>query len=306
MRSKRQGKPSWMKTDLPLDIKTKYHYRALIGTGIYPAWQQRMAKFSWPKEEEKYFKVSRDIYKNLINELKNMPENVFNSLLSEIQVWHIDMRNPVPKQGQAEHEATTDVFSSPTNLGNTRKERTRSTLSFVRAILLEWLYKYAHEISGELQDDFYSGWWHTDDFEKQVPLFEDIFGIAVTQNGRQIRGSGKNTDNIISGYIIDVQNLNSACLKKHGRNTISLIEKRIKTQPGLLDNISQEAAEIINLGDFMNLIVEMLDKWEKENNAKDIYDMDGSNKNSAERSNLRTLGRKALDIVIAIDKELSH
>jgi len=74
-------KPSWVKTDIPRDIKVKYLWRAMIGNPTLASWQQAMTRMDWEKADEQYYRASRDTYNCLRDEILEMPEDEFKTLL---------------------------------------------------------------------------------------------------------------------------------------------------------------------------------------------------------------------------------
>jgi hypothetical protein len=85
-------KAKWVKTDIPRDIKVKYHWKAMVGRTTYQAWQQAMASMTWGETDRKWYRDSRDTYKSLKDEIREMPSHEIEALPPDIKSWVSDIR----------------------------------------------------------------------------------------------------------------------------------------------------------------------------------------------------------------------
>ncbi len=101
-----KAKPNWVKTDIPQDIKVKWHWRAFIGNTTYPGWQRALTKLDDQSEDYKTYVgsaaagdalSSRDTYNALRSELQQMPEYVIDDLPADLQNYVRDLRHLPPK-----------------------------------------------------------------------------------------------------------------------------------------------------------------------------------------------------------------
>ena len=85
-------KPEWVKTNIPEDIKVEFHWKAFIGTSTFTTWRSAMVKMPWSKENQKYYRISRDTYNQLREELHGMPEMLVMKLPEDLKVWICGIR----------------------------------------------------------------------------------------------------------------------------------------------------------------------------------------------------------------------
>ena len=86
-------KPQWMKTDIPRDTKIKL-WRPMRTNPTYAAWQRWIDTHReiFEKDEDQFSPSSRDLYKALQDEIREMPIEEVLELPSDIQVWIRELR----------------------------------------------------------------------------------------------------------------------------------------------------------------------------------------------------------------------
>jgi hypothetical protein len=97
-------KPKWMKTDIARDTKIKL-WRPMKTNPTYAAWQRWIDTHReiFEKDEDQFSPSSRDVYKALQNEIREMPIEEVLELPLDIQVWIRELRpelTEVLKAGQ--------------------------------------------------------------------------------------------------------------------------------------------------------------------------------------------------------------
>ena len=93
-------KPKWVKTNIPTEIKIKL-WRAMREKPTFVTWQQATAKNSalFSESELKYVPCSRDGYRSLQQEIREIPLDEVLLLPDDLQVWIKGLR---PDLGNAE------------------------------------------------------------------------------------------------------------------------------------------------------------------------------------------------------------
>jgi len=187
---------------------------------------------------------------------------------------------------------------------NERKKRVLSTLKTFKNFLLPWLFHYACELSGHFllydQNRIYTGKYQDD-----IPELEDIFGIAVwDKNGKRLRGTDAHEsiwDEMLKRPL-SPQSLYHTL--NYGLRELGHIEQRIKEFPSIVEEVDPDVAKIVHLSEYIRSRIVELQEWEKEHDEKGVYVIDDSIPNLAVRSNLRAVGRYAVDAVIAMDSNI--
>lgn len=182
-------------------------------------------------------------------------------------------------------------------------ERIKSALSVISDELTPWLYSYAYELSGKFGSNVIKGNTSSAQFRQDIPLFEDIFGIEVYSGGVPIRGTGKNTDEVLMKPI-DVQFLPTHL--DRGLKVAKRIESQLRTFPALPNLIGAKAAEVVLISSWIEQAIDQLDTWKIQPSNRHKHLIDISAENIPVRHNLRRLGAKMLDVLIAIDQEIAE
>jgi hypothetical protein len=185
-----------------------------------------------------------------------------------------------------------------------RKKRVLSTLKTFKNFLLPWLFNYACVLSGHFllydQNRIYTGKYQDD-----IPELEDIFGIAVwDKSGKRLRGTDAHEsigDEMLKRPL-SPQSLYHTL--NYGLRELGHIERRIKEFPSVVEEVDPDVAKIVHLSEYIRSRIAELQEWEKEHDKKGIYVIDDSIPNLAVRSNLRAVGRYAVDAVIAMDANI--
>lgn len=89
-------KPKWVKTDIPREIKIKL-WRVMKDNPTFIPWQEYIANNSqlFTESEERYVPYSRDTYKRLQQEIREMPLDEIRLLPDDLQVWVKGLRPDV-------------------------------------------------------------------------------------------------------------------------------------------------------------------------------------------------------------------
>lgn len=103
----KKTKPKWVKTDIPKDIKIKL-WRIMRNNPTYDAWSKDLAKRDFDENEEKFIPRSRDSYKALQDEIKQMPIAAVRELPFDIQVWIRELRPEIAELLKAGQEKYRD------------------------------------------------------------------------------------------------------------------------------------------------------------------------------------------------------
>ena len=95
-------KPKWVKTDIPREIKIKL-WRVMKDNPTFTAWQQYIAKHTelFTNSESNYVPYSRDTYKRLQQEIREMPLDEIHLLPDDLQVWIKGLRPDVGLVGKS-------------------------------------------------------------------------------------------------------------------------------------------------------------------------------------------------------------
>jgi len=102
-------KPQWMKTDIPRDTKIKL-WRPMRTNPTYATWQRWIDAHPeiFEKDEDQFSPSSRDLYKALQDEIREMPIEEVLELPSDIQVWIRELRPDVAEVLKAGQERYRD------------------------------------------------------------------------------------------------------------------------------------------------------------------------------------------------------
>ena len=121
----RKLKPRWVKTNIPTDIKVKYHWKAMVGRMTYEAWQQAMASMDWEEADRKWYRDSRDTYKSLQDEIWEMPSHEIEALPPDLKSWIKDVRrlDRGPQERPVDEHAHAEVDTSYIGLAEEAKEQ---------------------------------------------------------------------------------------------------------------------------------------------------------------------------------------
>jgi len=186
-----------------------------------------------------------------------------------------------------------------------KTKRIESNLRLFRSSLNDWVYHYAFALSGEfgnyrrsLGDLLYG-----EEFKVDLHQLDNIFG-GTDWRGLQIRETDESKIKEIMNYPLDIVDLRSSL--EYGLRQTDRIEEQIEQFPATLNNVSERVSRIKGLSRFMKSRIELLDKWAQGQDQEDAYIIDSSSKNLIIRTNLRMVGARALDILIAIDADIQN
>lgn len=185
-----------------------------------------------------------------------------------------------------------------------RKERVLSALKTFKNYLWPWLFHYAHALSGRfgLYDP---NRLLTGKYKGDIPQLEDIFGIAVfDKDGKRLRGT-EEEDSIRQEMFkreLAPQFLYNDL--EYGLHELGHIEARIDEFPSVVEEVNPDVAKIVHLPELIRSRITLLKDWEKKHDKKGIYQIDSSESNLAIRINLRTVGKYALEVAIAINANI--
>ncbi|MFC1930344.1 hypothetical protein ACFLWE_00400 [Chloroflexota bacterium] len=140
-------KPKWRKTDIPKHVKVKHLYKALMESATFQEWTQVLARMSWDKEDEAYCKYSRDTYKALQDEIREMPITEIKTLPEDLRAWIYDVRGIEPENQVKEvQELSSSSISEVSLLEESQRDskegmatqETQQHLSEIRGLLERW------------------------------------------------------------------------------------------------------------------------------------------------------------------------
>lgn len=187
-----------------------------------------------------------------------------------------------------------------------RKRRVLSKLQVFKNSLWTWLFEYANALSAEykLYEEsvrISSGNYRS--YKNYIPQLEDIFGIGTfDKSGKRLRG----TDAFDSQAFFKIP-LSPQFLYSHlydGLREIKQIESQIKELPSFVEEVDPKVATIVNFSELIESRIRLLEKWEKRMEKQNRAIIDDSSEGAVMKSNLRTAGRRVLNIAIAIDANL--
>lgn len=128
-------KASWVKTDIPKKIKIKL-WSAMRETSTHKAWEEYIAEHPdlfEAAEKQKHLVMSRDTYKRLQSEIREMPPHEVQSLPKELQQWIKDVRPVLTSDSVSPKEEVKSYKSEQHPLLNKRLEQHWDALADIAA-----------------------------------------------------------------------------------------------------------------------------------------------------------------------------
>ena len=189
-----------------------------------------------------------------------------------------------------------------------KKLRVLRSLKMFRNFLLPWVFNLATTLSDHFllydQNRFSNGSYHDD-----IPELEDIFIISdFEEDGTQIRGTEnwQKVDAEIRQSAIDTNHIRSTLT--YGLDSLRHIEDRFREFPNLPEMIDEEVSRIVHLPIYLGERIYELQRWEYERSRKqlDINFLDQSGDSDNLKANLRSAGKTALNIILAIELNMKR
>jgi hypothetical protein len=198
-----------------------------------------------------------------------------------------------------EHERETEQ----TRLERARIERIIKELTAFKRFLLPWIFDFACAISGHFLN-YDENKIYNEQYRNDIPELEDIFGIgSFDSTGRRLRGTEK-ADAILNAIFENP--ITPQMLYQHlryGLRSLKHVEERIRIFPSLVEEVTPEVATIILLSDAIDSRIDELQFWEKKQELKRVSPTEFAI-DTAMKSNLMSVGRSALNVVIAINENI--
>jgi hypothetical protein len=170
-----------------------------------------------------------------------------------------------------------------------KKQASSALRRFNLDFLLPWLFNYANVLSGQFsmydQRKIRSG-----KYKKDIPQLKNIFELddSVYNEMMELKLAPQFLRNSL----------------EYGLRMLKHIEKELDIFPSLIKEVDPEVREIVHLSEFIRERIRGLNDWETKHDEKRIYTIDSSPHNLAIRHNLRQVGLRAFNIVIAIDTNI--
>jgi hypothetical protein len=190
-----------------------------------------------------------------------------------------------------------------------KRKRTFSALKMFQNNLWTWIFDHACTLSSDhklfeesekISRNDYSS------YKKHVPHLEDIFGIGMwDKQGNRLRG----TDKFNQQKFLDVPVATASLYQtlRYGLRLIEPIDIKIRAFPSLLEEIDPDIEKIIELSVRIQQRIDSIQQWERQYSSGLRYSVRGkASEDIQEKSNLRIVGKLALSVALAIDKEIDR